>query len=68
MNHFIMDIIEHPKIADPARSAPAVHKHFTRYSKGVFDGPIAKIAQSKTGLTLSIQYHGANPLIIHSQI
>jgi len=58
-----MDIIEHPKIADPARSAPAVHKHFTRYSKGVFDGPIAKIAQSKTGLTLSCSFEYEDELL-----
>jgi hypothetical protein len=56
MTHFLTYIIDNPVIKEPAKTAPAVHKHFTRYSKGVFDGPIAKISQAKGGLSIGASF------------
>ena len=56
MKHFLLKIIENPTPKDPAHSCPDVHKHFTRYSRGLFDGPIAKLTQSAGKITLLCSY------------
>ncbi len=39
-------------IENPVKEAPDVHKHFTRYSKGLFSGPAVKISQTKDKITI----------------
>ncbi len=56
MKHFLLKILENPTPKDPAHSCPDVHKHFTRYSRGVFDGPVAKLSQSAGKITLLCSY------------
>jgi len=56
MKHYLMKIIENPELADPVKNAPDVHKHFTRYSKGVFDGPIFKVSQTKSKISIWCSY------------
>ena len=56
MIHYLMKIVETPEIDDPPTNAPFVHKHFTRYSKGLFDGPVVKISQTKGKLTIGCSF------------
>jgi hypothetical protein len=56
MQHFIRKLIDTPIIEAPAKTAPDVHRHFTRYSKGQFDGPVIKISQTKGKLTIGGSY------------
>jgi hypothetical protein len=59
--HFLMKLYQTPEIKDPVKNAPDVHKHFTRYSKGRFDGPIVKISVSAGKITIgsSFEYEDA---------
>ena len=50
--HYLAKLIANPYLKDPVEGAPDVHKHFTRYSKGSFEGPVFKISTSKTKITL----------------
>ncbi|NHJ24340.1 MAG: hypothetical protein EAX89_07175 [Candidatus Lokiarchaeota archaeon] len=50
--HFLKRIIETPILEDPTQNYMEVHRHFYRYSKGIFIGPALKISQSKTKITL----------------
>jgi hypothetical protein len=52
MMHYLMKIIENPKPKDPLKEAPDVHKHFTRYSKGLFDGPVFKVSYTKAKISI----------------
>lgn len=56
MDHFLTKIIQNPKLENPARNSMDVHKHFTRYSKGIFDGPAVKISQSKGGISIGASF------------
>ncbi|UYP45785.1 hypothetical protein NEF87_002070 [Candidatus Lokiarchaeum ossiferum] len=56
MTHYLMKIVENPKPKDPVKDAPDVHKHFTRYSKGMFDGPVFKVSQTKTKISIWCSY------------
>jgi hypothetical protein len=50
--HYLTKLIENPQLDDPVSDAPEVHKHFTRYSKGSFEGPVIKISQTKSKISL----------------
>ncbi|MFW9952279.1 MAG: hypothetical protein ACFFKA_19335 [Candidatus Thorarchaeota archaeon] len=50
--HFLEKIIDNPILDDPAQNHMDVHRHFYRYSKGIFIGPALKISQSTTKITL----------------
>ena len=50
--HFLKIIIKTPQLEDPANKFFEVHRHFYRYSKGVFIGPALIISQTKAKLTL----------------
>ena len=52
MKHYLMKILDNPMIEDPVKGAPDVHKHFTRYSKGQFSGPVVKFSQTKDKITI----------------
>ena len=52
MSHYLIKIVENPKPKDPVKDAPDVHKHFTRYSKGLFDGPVFKVSQTKAKISM----------------
>jgi hypothetical protein len=59
--HFLTKITETPQFADPVKNAPDVHKHFTRYSRGLFDGPVVKISiiGKKISIGASFEYEDA---------
>jgi len=50
--HFLKKLTESPILKDPAKEHVDVHRHFYRYSKGVFIGPALKITKSKARITL----------------
>ena len=50
--YFLKKITESPILEDPANQHIDVHRHFYRYSKGVFIGPALKITKSNTRITL----------------
>lgn len=50
--HFLKSIVESPILEDPAQNHMEVHRHFYRYSKGIFIGPALKISQTRTKITL----------------
>lgn len=60
--HYLMKLVKSGEIADPVKNAPDVHKHFTRYSKGHFDGPIVKISVigKKISIGCSFEYEDAS--------
>ena len=50
--HFLKSIVESPILEDPAQNHMGIHRHFYRYSKGVFIGPALKISRTSTKITL----------------
>lgn len=50
--HFLKKIIKSPILDDPAKNYKSVHRHFYRYSRGDFIGPVMRISQTKAKLTL----------------
>jgi len=50
--HFLKKIIESSILDEPAQNHMDVHRHFYRYSKGVFIGPALKISRTSTKITL----------------
>jgi len=52
MEHYLTKILDSPMIDDPVKGAPDVHKHFTRYSKGQFGGPVVKFSQTSGKITI----------------
>ncbi len=50
--HFLKRIVESPILDDPAKNYKSVHRHFYRYSRGEFIGPVMRISQTKAKLTL----------------
>jgi len=51
--HFITELVNNPIPNDPIKECPHVHRHFTRYSKGYFDGPAMKIRVTKSSITIN---------------
>jgi len=56
MLHYLAKLFETPEIDDPVKNARDIHKHFTRYSRGQFDGPAIKIKQYSSKLTITCSY------------
>jgi len=56
--HFIRELIENNQNSDPLKNLPHIHRHFTRYSKGTFNGPAIsiKISNSYINLNSSFEY------------
>ncbi|MHA1820819.1 MAG: hypothetical protein ACTSU2_00855 [Promethearchaeota archaeon] len=56
--HFLKDLINDPQNDNPAKELPAVHRHFVKYSRGLFDGPIAKVrfTSAKINVNSSFEY------------
>ena len=50
--HFLKKLIESPELDDPAKKHKRIHRHFARYSKGIFIGPAIKITKTNTKITL----------------
>lgn len=50
--HFLRKLIESPELDDPAKKHKSIHRHFARYSKGIFIGPAIKITKTNTKITL----------------
>ncbi|MFX1256438.1 MAG: hypothetical protein ACFFAN_01135 [Promethearchaeota archaeon] len=50
--HFLKKLIHSPILEDPAKNHMDVHRHYYRYSKGDFIGPMLKIAQTKSKIML----------------
>ena len=50
--HFITNLIETPKLDNPAKEHMNIHRHFYRYSKGDFIGPALKITKTSGKITL----------------
>jgi len=51
--HFITSILQNSMLKNPAEDYKEIHKHFTRYSKGEFTGPVMKVRFSANKITLS---------------
>ncbi|MHA1149261.1 MAG: hypothetical protein ACTSR8_13565 [Promethearchaeota archaeon] len=56
--HFLEELVNNPKLDDPANKHQNIHRHFYRYSRGEFLGPALKITQTKSRITLrgSVEY------------
>ncbi len=50
--HFLEQVVNTPQLKDPAEKHMDVHRHFTKYSRGVFSGPALKIAKTSSKITL----------------
>ncbi len=61
MPHYLAELIEKPNMEAPADEAPEIHRHFTRYSRGNFPGPVMKISTTAKNITLngSFEYEKA---------
>ncbi|MHA1340714.1 MAG: hypothetical protein ACTSRZ_11345 [Promethearchaeota archaeon] len=54
--HFIRDLIENNMDSAPLKNLPHVHRHFTRYSKGEFNGPAIKIKISSAYISINATF------------
>ncbi len=56
--HFLKQIIENPNLKNPAKEHMNIHRHFYRYSKGIFIGPAIEIRRtaSKISFKGSLEY------------
>jgi len=50
--HFLSELVKKPILEDPFEHHLNIHRHFYRYSKGVFIGPALKITKTKAKFTL----------------
>ncbi|MFX1494444.1 MAG: hypothetical protein ACFFBZ_09205 [Promethearchaeota archaeon] len=50
--HFLKQLIESPILSDPAKNYMNIHRHFYRYSRGFFIGPVLKISKTSAKITL----------------
>jgi len=50
--HFLSELIKKPVLENPFEQHLNIHRHFYRYSKGVFIGPALKISKSKAKITM----------------
>lgn len=50
--HFLSELVKKPILEDPFEQHLNIHRHFYRYSKGVFIGPALKITKTKAKITL----------------
>ncbi len=50
--HFLSELVKKPILEDPFEQHLNIHRHFYRYSKGVFIGPALKIIKTKAKFTL----------------
>lgn len=68
--HFLRKLIESPELDDPAKKHKSIHRHFARYSKGIFIGPAIKITKTNTKITLkgSFEYEDLIQEIIATTI
>jgi len=56
MTHYLTKLLDTPNLNNPAKEAPDIHKHFTRYSKGRFDGPVIKFSRTKAKISVWCSY------------
>ncbi|MHA1744349.1 MAG: hypothetical protein ACTSWW_00025 [Promethearchaeota archaeon] len=56
MTHYLTKLLDTPNLNNPAKDAPDIHKHFTRYSKGRFDGPVIKFSRTKAKISVWCSY------------
>jgi hypothetical protein len=50
--HFLSELVKNPILTDPFTQHLNIHRHFYRYSKGVFIGPALKISNTKAKITM----------------
>lgn len=50
--HFLKSLIENPTLEEPAKNNFEIHRHFYRYSRGVFIGPALKFRQTSSRISL----------------
>ncbi|MBY9015513.1 MAG: hypothetical protein KGD68_07460 [Candidatus Lokiarchaeota archaeon] len=50
--HFLSELVKKPILEDPFKQHLNIHRHFYRYSKGVFIGPALKISKTKAKITM----------------
>ena len=50
--HFLSELVKKPILEDPFEQHLNIHRHFYRYSKGVFIGPALKISKTKAKITM----------------
>ncbi len=51
--HFLTVLVEKPILENPSENYPEIHRHFTRYSKGIFTGPVIKARFTANKITLN---------------
>ncbi|MHA1602548.1 MAG: hypothetical protein ACTSVU_04040 [Promethearchaeota archaeon] len=56
MSHYLAKLLKEPHIKDPTGKERDIHKHFTRYSKGHFDGPVFKVSLTKAKISVWCSY------------
>ncbi|MBY8981340.1 MAG: hypothetical protein KGD57_00195 [Candidatus Lokiarchaeota archaeon] len=49
--HFLKQIIEKPKLENPAKEHMNIHRHFYRFSKGIFIGPAIEIRKTSSKIS-----------------
>ena len=56
--HFLKKIIQNPTLKDPAKEHMDVHRHFYRFSRGLFIGPAIEIRKTSAKLSFkgSLEY------------
>ncbi len=54
--HFLKKLVQTPTLTDPANKFQSVHRHFYRYSKGDFDGPVIKFSKTKPKITIKASF------------
>ncbi|MBY9019450.1 MAG: hypothetical protein KGD67_00220 [Candidatus Lokiarchaeota archaeon] len=50
--HFLSELVKKPILENPFENHLNIHRHFYRYSKGVFIGPALKISKTKAKITI----------------
>jgi hypothetical protein len=65
--HYLKKLIENPNLEDPAQKHMDIHRHFYRYSRGVFLGPALKINTTSSKITLK-GTHEYEDLILESVV
>ena len=50
--HYLSELVKNPVLEDPFAQHLNIHRHFVRYSKGVFIGPALKISKTKAKITM----------------
>lgn len=67
---FLKKIVKNPILDDPPKNHMDVHRHFYRFSKGTFEGPILKLSKTKAKITIkgSFEYEDVIQEVVGTSI